>query len=429
MKTAIVIGSGAGGATIARELQGKFEVTVLEAGRNFRPFSQNLSWIEKLRKTELLFDEREIGFLFPSMKIRKTGERMILVNGIGFGGTTTISAGNALRVDRDLKALGIDLDEEFAELGREIPISVEHRRKWRESTKRLFAVCLQMNLDPNPTPKMVDVKRCRQCGRCVLGCRWGAKWDSRRFLTDAVNRGARLDRSCRVERIEVVNGRASGAWARQGFRNRFFPADLVILAAGGLGTPVILQNSGIPCESRLFVDPVLCVAAEWPGSLQDREIPMPFVVQRDRYIVSPYFDYLSFFFNRKWRFPSKNIVSLMIKLADATCGGISGKRLDKTLTPEDHQRLGEGVELCREILVRFGVKRETIFLGTLNAGHPGGMVPLSAAEAASFHPPRLPENLYVADATLFPDSLGNPPILTIMAMAMRIARICIGSFS
>ena len=40
------------------------------------------------------------------------------------------------------------------------------------------------------------------------------------------------------------------------------------------------------------------------------------------------------------------------------------------------------------------------------------------------HPARLPENVYVADASLFPKALGNPPILTIVAMAKRIATLC-----
>jgi choline dehydrogenase-like flavoprotein len=54
------------------------------------------------------------------------------------------------------------------------------------------------------------------------------------------------------------------------------------------------------------------------------------------------------------------------------------------------------------------------------------MLPLTAAQAQSFHDPRLPENLFVADASLFPTALGNPPILTIMALAKRIAKICRG---
>ena len=38
-KTAIVVGTGAGGAMMARELQGRYQVTLLEAGRAFKPFS------------------------------------------------------------------------------------------------------------------------------------------------------------------------------------------------------------------------------------------------------------------------------------------------------------------------------------------------------------------------------------------------------
>jgi choline dehydrogenase-like flavoprotein len=51
------------------------------------------------------------------------------------------------------------------------------------------------------------------------------------------------------------------------------------------------------------------------------------------------------------------------------------------------------------------------------------MLPLTAADAATLHPARLPANLYVADATLLPHSLGNPPILTILALAKRVARV------
>ena len=108
MKQAIVVGSGAGGATVAKELQGRFDVTVLEAGRAFRPLALGLPAIERMKKAGLLFDERELSLIFPTIQVRKTAE-MVLVNGIGLGGTTTICTGNALRLDRDLKALGIDL--------------------------------------------------------------------------------------------------------------------------------------------------------------------------------------------------------------------------------------------------------------------------------------------------------------------------------
>lgn len=68
-----------------------------------------------------------------------------------------------------------------------------------------------------------------------------------------------------------------------------------------------------------------------------------------------------------------------------------------------------------------GLTGATGFLGTLNAGHPGGMLPLTAAEKDSLHHACLPDNLYVADATILPKAMGNPPILTIMALSKKIA--------
>lgn len=423
MKRAIVVGSGAGGATAAKALQGNFAVTVLEAGQEFQPLALELPTLERLKRTGLLFDERAIQLIFPAMRIRKTPD-MILVNGQGLGGTTTICTGNALRMDQDLRALGIDLDAEFAEIAQEIPISTVHQKRWHKHTRRLFAICQEMALDPQPTPKMGAYQQCISCGRCVFGCPQAAKWDSRRFLQVAVEHGATLQTGCKVERVVIEQGKATGVVARTGLLRRFYPADLVILAAGGLGTPVILQNSGIPCEPRLFVDPVLTVAARWPDALQCKEIEMPFVVQREHFMLSPYFDHLSFFFNEAWRHPAKDILGIMIKLADSNVGAISRRTVDKRLTAEDRQSLAAGVDLCKQILRRFGVKEEDIFLGTINAGHPGGMLPLTAAEVESFHPARLPANLYVADATLLPRSLGNPPILTIIALAKRVSQVC-----
>ena len=92
------------------------------------------------------------------------------------------------------------------------------------------------------------------------------------------------------------------------------------------------------------------------------------------------------------------------------------------MEPEaDHKYLRAGVDDCREILLRMGANENDIFLGTLNAGHPGGMLPLTEKERDTLHDPRLPENLYVADATILPRAMGNPPMLTIMALAKKIA--------
>jgi hypothetical protein len=85
--------------------------------------------------------------------------------------------------------------------------------------------------------------------------------------------------------------------------------------------------------------------------------------------------------------------------------------------------MARAVAQSSAILDKLGVPGEKQFLGTLNAGHPGGMLPLTEAERETLHSPILPDNLYIADATILPEAMGNPPILTIMALARKIARI------
>ena len=53
----------------------------------------------------------------------------------------------------------------------------------------------------------------------------------------------------------------------------------------------------------------------------------------------------------------------------------------------------------------------------------GGMLPLTAAESQTLRHASLPDNLYIADASILPRSLGNPPMLTIMALAKKIASL------
>ena len=186
---------------------------------------------------------------------------------------------------------------------------------------------------------------------------------------------------------------------------------------------MILQHSGIPCSDTLFADPVLCVAGPMENFGQDHQLLMPFISQQDGYILSQYMDYLSFFFHRSWRLPMRNIASIMIKLADEEAGTTDGKRIHKTMSPADQRRMDRAVAQSREILERLGVRERDQFLGTLNAGHPGGMLPLTEGEKENLHPSILPENLYVADATILPRSMGNPPKLTIMALAKKIAAL------
>lgn len=472
MKKAIVIGSGAGGCAVAAELSRCFDVTILEQGKTFAPFAFKTQTFEPLRKAGAFVDERMIQMLFPAMRIVKAREGLVHVNGACVGGTTALATGNALRYDGALRDIGIDLDDEFAALANTVPTTQQHYRNWSDLTVRLFTVFEELGFNPQVTPKfMEDADRCVACGNCVLGCRFGAKWTADKLVAGIPN--VKILSGCKVKRILFQGKRACGVVyrefagalrgdsARDGSMQgapfqgssahdaaalsmngtgreegtlrgglahsgvlRELEADLVVLAAGGMDTPVILRASGIPVQPTLFVDPVICVAAPWKGAALDRQLPMPFVAQRDEYILSPYFDWLSFFFNKDWRIPSGDIMSIMVKYADDSAGEFDGKRLAKPVTEHDAGIIERSVEESRLVLERMGVSRDDMFLGTLNAGHPGGCLPLTPVEAATLHHDVLPENLYVADASLLPRSMGNPPILTIMALATKVARLC-----
>ena len=164
-KTAVVVGTGAGGAMMAKELQGKYQVTILEAGGEFKPFSLSVNRMAKLRPTGLYFDERMIRMLIPNMLVEKTQD-MIMVRGIGLGGTTTLATGNAVRYDGALKEIGIDLDEQFNELYEELPVTTDHQKNWTKTTQKMFRLFERMGLDPIVTPKLMDADKCAGCGHC-----------------------------------------------------------------------------------------------------------------------------------------------------------------------------------------------------------------------------------------------------------------------
>ena len=163
-KTAIIIGTGAGGGIMARELQGKYQVTVLEAGKEFKPFSLSVQRMANLRRSGIFFDERLIRLLLPNMLVEKSQE-MVMVRGIGLGGTTTLATGNAVRYDGAIKDLGIDLDAQFEELYQELPITTDHQKYWTKTTKKMYNLFEKMGLDPIVTPKLLNAPKCVGCRR------------------------------------------------------------------------------------------------------------------------------------------------------------------------------------------------------------------------------------------------------------------------
>ncbi|MCC7559511.1 MAG: FAD-dependent oxidoreductase [Methanobacterium sp.] len=418
---AIVVGSGAGGATVARELQSRgFEVLVLEAGPPFKPFTRHVSWAEPLRRWGLLGGEKNFKHFFPPMDIQRSSPELILVRGMATGGSTTLSCGNLIRADRGLEEIGLDLTPEYEELEGELkpqPIPIE---TLRPVTQNMFQSADDLGLNPRLTPKVVDTIRCNYCGLCELGCNRGARWDSRKFLTEAVRKGATLKSRTPAKRVIIDNGLVTGVLTRD---NRKYSADVVVLSAGGIGTAQILKNSGLKVEDHLWADIVLTLGGVLKDARQLEEPPMAWYTQEDDYILSPYPDILSHYFHKPWRkVPIQDRVGLMVKLADTEEGTVySDGKVGKSLTDHDQARLDIAISQAQEVMEGAGISSPLV-KGVHNGGHLGGTVPLKKGDVKNMKPSGLPDGLWVADLSLAPQSQGLPTILLTAALALRVAR-------
>ncbi len=421
---AIVVGSGAGGATAARELQGRgIDVTLLEAGSPFKPFTRRIGWATGASKMGLLGSERTITRFFPPMRTVRASDELVLVRGVTTGGTTPITCGNLARADKGLREIGLDLTPEFEELEREVGVVPVPRDRWRPVSSAMFDAAGDLGLDPAPTPKAVDMDRCVSCGLCELGCATEAKWDTRSFLADLAARGGRMLTGAPVRRVLVEGGRVVGVEVARGRSMERFDADVVVLAAGGIGNPPILRASGLEARDSLWVDIVLTVAGTSKGSRMLEEPPMVWYTDRGKFMLSPYFDLLALFFHKPWRGrPVRDHVGLMVKMADSSEGTVEADgTVRKALTEEDVRRLDEGRDLAIKVMEGAGVEGPYVD-GLLNGGHLGGTVPLSRGDVDGMRPSHLPEGLWVADLSLAPRSQGLPTVLTAAALGLRVAR-------
>jgi choline dehydrogenase-like flavoprotein len=396
------------------------DVLVLEAGGTSRPFSRLAPWLSPLRHAGVL-RPWVLSRVVAGMEVTRAGTGLLIVRGTGEGGSTLISCGNWVRADRGLAEIGLDLSAEYEELEALVQPMPYPRERWRPTTERLFAAAVELGLDPRPTPKAVDARRCRACGLCELGCATGARWDARRLLADAERVGARIRLRTPAGRV-VISGKGVCGVEIGGSRE-MIRADVVVLAAGAIGTARILRASGLPVADRLWVDIVLTVGGWVPKARQLAEPPMVWYARRQGYILSPYLDLLSHFVHRPWRkIPLSDRVGLMVKLADEPSGRVDEwGRVAKPLAPAETARLAEASAVARDVLARAGV-RGPYEDGVLNGGHLGGTVPLRRDDVAAMRPAELPNGLWIADLSLVPESQGLPTMETTAAIALRVAR-------
>ena len=419
-----MVGSGAGGAVAARELVQKgFEVTILEAGKPFDPLTHKVSWLSSLRGSWFLKDESSIKHLFPHYDVTRSSQDLVIFRGVTEGGCTSIACGNMVRAENGLKEIGLDLSAEYEEIEKTLKILPVPRERWRPLTQHMYDKAEQLGYMPKPTPKVSELSKCIGCGYCELGCITGAKWDSRRVYRDYLGKGISLITQAKVQKILFDGKRACGVQFSHGSSTEKLEADVVILSAGGIGTAQILRSSNLVPKENLWVDVVLTIGGVSKNSHMLNEPPMNWFIKKENYILSPYFDLLSFWFHKPWKDVSmQDRVGMMIKLADTEQGSVAADgSVTKSLTKADYASLSKAKAEAKLIMEASGVMGPFVD-GMIHGGHLGGTVPLTKDDVKTMHPSWLPQDLWVADLSLMPRSQGLPTMLTAAALSLRVSR-------
>ena len=421
----IVVGSGPGGATVARELAGAGKsVLLLERGQDHRSrgyYGTYLGAILYSDRGSLLFTQEGLNIVRPLM----------------VGGATSMYCGCAAPPPAWLKdKYGVDIDAEVAGTMAELGIKPLPAELRGQASTHIAQAAQSLGYAWEPQLKFLKPARASgfDCGaKCMLGCRCGAKWSAAEYVDQAVADGCDLRTGARVDRVLVESGSVVGVAGR--FKGRSFvaQAEIVVLAAGGIGSPRILQASGFDQAGQgMTMDITVMVY----GTIEQRGIgvepPMTWSWENldEGYMLSTLIDpWLLYPLINMLKGPKyaltwprwKNTLGVMIKLKDDISGGVfpNGK-ISKPMTDHDRPRMRAAGELCQQILIEAGAKPGTIFTTPLRGTHPSGTVRIGTLVDENLQTEA--RGLYVCDASVFPEALGRPTVLTIIGLGKRLAK-------
>jgi len=397
MNNIIVVGSGAGGATVARELaiQG-MDVTLIEKGSSVPS-----------EKAFQCYDNLDVG-----VELLKT---------TCLGGTTLVTAGNAVRTcQQEFQKLGIDLSGEFEEVEAELKVGPLPDTHFGEGTMKIMEASASLGLTMEKMPKFINPTECVPCGKCAFGCPRNAKWSSLEYLAEAEKHGAHIVDNSPVTRIMTPAGQVKGVEilnSENGVKKEYI-ADTVILCSGAIETPRLLRSAGLNAGERLFVDTFVTVGGVLPGINFYKEVSMNGLYKKEkRFILSPHYSSLLTSPNQV---TEKDILGIMVKIPDESSGRVDASGVFKQSTSQDVGLMAEGCAAAGAILTEAGVSPDTLVSTPARGAHPGGTA--AVGEVVDKNLETEIENLFVADASVFPRAPGAPPVLTILALAKRLAK-------
>jgi len=252
---AIVVGTGPGGGSVARDLTkyGK-KVLILERG-DYEPTRGNVTQMLKR------------GWI-PVTKMPITTRGALVPRGITTGGTSNLYTATAYEPPFEiLEKYGVDIREEIAALRAELPIGPIRDDLMNPAARLFMQSARDLGHDCKKLDKFIYQDNClRNCESCVFGCPNDAKWNSRYLVDEAVENGATIFNHAHVKRVITEGKKAVGVeYQRDGEKLTAY-ADQIVIAAGGIGSPLILRASGFDgVGENVCMDPLIVVCGQIEG--------------------------------------------------------------------------------------------------------------------------------------------------------------------
>jgi choline dehydrogenase-like flavoprotein len=471
----VIVGSGAGGAVAAAELaEAGLDVVVLEAGGHYNRENYPSDHLEAIAE---LYRDGGLTIAEGRPPIPVPVARVV-------GGTTVINSGTCFRAPEPVledwrRRYGIewahDLDADFAEAEQMLHVTqLDPERMGRNGQLAMEGAAA---IGASGAPIFRNAGSCVQCSSCPFGCEIDAKRGMHvSYLPRAVAAGARVRAGVAVDRVLVEDGRAigvSGATEAGAGRDRRFTvrARRAVIAAGGaLGTPELLQRSGLgngQVGRNLHIHPACWVGGRYEEEVRGWEgVMQSFYVdewENRRVLLEATFTPLAF--GGAWLLGAgrshqeamldfAHVGSIGVHLSDDSSGrvglGAEGSlRASYRLTRDDADHIAFGIARAAEIHFAAGATEVYPNIARIGVLRPGDLAEFEATRfkpselrLEAFHPmgtariaaePRegacAPDgsvygvkDLFVSDGSLFPTSVGVNPMMTIIAFSKRVAR-------
>ncbi len=253
----VIVGSGAGGATVATELAlSGLRVVVLEEGPNVPG-----ELLGQMRPSESLRHVWRDGAITAALGIGDTPTINVTM-GRCVGGSSVLTGGVCFRIPDPVLAswtsdLGLadftprTMERYFAHVEKAIHVEEVPVQLRSQSTQRFVEGAARMGFEVKPMRR--NTEGCEGCGRCNFGCPHMAKLSvDRSYLPRAVAAGADVWSHARVAKVIMDGRRAVGVRGRLLNGEGGAPgskltvrASKVVLAGGAWFTPNLLKRSGV----------------------------------------------------------------------------------------------------------------------------------------------------------------------------------------